>query len=111
MTHHARFVETGADPVDATHPDYACTKALLECWSEWRGTVRRVLLRHMQPRCALGRWAKLARQGGELWAHNEPQGHRADEIVDDDLMSLVDRTVCALPSGPFGRWLPPHSWS
>lgn len=99
MTRDITFSETigGADATSAS-PDYTRTIALLECWSEWRGTVRRVLLRHMQPRCTLGRWVKSARQGGELWAHNDPRNRPvSDDAVTDDLMSLVDRTICALP--------------
>src|SRR5690606_28669877 len=68
------------------------TVALLEAWAEWRGSVRRVLLAHMQPRCTLGRMVRLARQGGELGEHNEA----TEPELPDDLMAQVDRIVCRL---------------
>jgi len=65
--------------------------ALLECWAAWRDSVRRVLLRHMQPRCTLGRLVRLARQEGELWEHN-----RTQEVFDEVLMSEVDQLVAGM---------------
>jgi len=65
--------------------------ALLECWAAWRGSVRRVLLGHMQPRCTLGRLVRLARQEGELWEHNQSQ-----EVFDDELMGQVDRLIAGM---------------
>ena len=99
MTRDIPFGDTAVGVSEtAASTNYARTRALLECWSEWRGTTRHVLLRHMQPRCTLGRWVKLARQGGELWAHNERHEPAADDALHDDVMSLVDKKICALPT-------------
>lgn len=67
-------------------------RALLGCWAYWRGSVRKVLLSHMQPRCLLGGLVHSARQGGEIWEHNEIR----EPELPDDLMSHVDRVVCSL---------------
>lgn len=73
---------------------YERVVALLQCWAAWRGNVRSVMLRHMEPRCTLGWLVRAARQQGELWAHNEAPR----EIFDDELMERVDRIVAGLDS-------------
>lgn len=68
--------------------------ALLLCWSDWRGTVRQVMRLRYSPRCNLGRLVRLGRSTSEMWEHNRVESR---EIFDDEMMSHVDRLVCALP--------------
>lgn len=68
--------------------------ALLQCWAQWRGTVKQVMGLKSSPQCNLGRWMRLARQGGEQWEHNLPEYR---EIFDDEVMGEVDRVVAGMP--------------
>jgi DNA-directed RNA polymerase specialized sigma24 family protein len=84
--------DTTNTSLDQTKPNYYKVKALLEYWSENRGTVRSLLLAHMQPRCTLHHVVKATRQRGELWDHNDTR-----EPCDDELMAQVDEVLASLP--------------
>ena len=68
---------------------------LLVAWADWRGNVRQVMRLRRSPQCNLGRLVKIARQGGELWDHNEP--YRVE--YNEQIMGQVDRIVSAMEWG------------
>ena len=68
---------------------------LLVAWADWRGNVRQVMRLRRSPQCNLGRLVRIARQGGELWGHNE--AHEAQ--YNEEIMGHVDRIICDMNWG------------
>ena len=65
---------------------------LLDQWSVWRGTIRGVMGLRMSPASLLGVLIKRQTKPTEIW----DDAPREVYFLDDELMSQVDRAVCAL---------------